>query len=203
MAWRVTVLVGDPLRTPGDALARPVTGALEGITPWSRQVEVAGGTKLSQRLAGQDGLPAGAVLVTPAGELPYELLLHAVLLTAEEGVARGGLLRALRNVLRQAAEWDVRVLVLPLLGAGVGQLSLEEAAEVLADALPELDGHDADLEIRIPTAGSTEAGVVRQTLARSFPGREGVQAFPEPASPEPASPEPASPRAATPEEEGA
>ena len=189
MAWHVMVRVGDPIRTPGDALVRPVTGALEGITPWSRQVEVAGGTRLSQRLAGQDGLPAGAVLVTPAGELPFELLLHAVLFTVEEGVARGGLLRALRNVLRQAAEWEVRILVLPLLGAGVGQLSLEEAAEVLADALTELDGHDADLEIRIPTAGSTEAGVVQETLARSFPDRVGFQDSPEEAS----SPGPASP----------
>lgn len=189
MAWHVMVRVGDPIRTPGDALVRPVTGALEGITPWSRQVEVAGGTRLSQRLAGQDGLPAGAVLVTPAGELPFELLLHAVLLTVEEGVARGGLLRALRNVLRQASEWEVRILVLPLLGAGVGQLSLEEAAEVLADALTELDGHDADLEIRIPTAGSTEAGVVQETLARSFPDRVGFQDSPEEAS----SPGPASP----------
>jgi O-acetyl-ADP-ribose deacetylase (regulator of RNase III) len=183
MAWRVTVLVGDPLHTPGDALVRPVTGALEGITPWSRQVEVEGGARLSQRLAAQDGLPAGAVLVTPAGELPFDLLLHAVLLTPDEGVGRGGLLRALRNVLRQAGEWEVRVLVLPLLGTGAGQLSLEEAVEVLADALPELDGPStaqatgpraADLEVRIPAAGAMEAEVIRETLARIFPGRVSV-----------------------------
>jgi hypothetical protein len=181
MTWRATVSVGDPLRLPGDALARPVTSSLEGITPWSRQVEVEGGEDLRSRLAGQDGLPAGAVLVTPGGALPFELLLHAVLLAPDEAVGPSGLLRAFRNVLRQATEWEVGVLVLPLMGAGPGQLSLEEATEVLADALADLpdgappDGgaaeHGVVLDLIIAAASDHEAGIIVEILERGLPGR--------------------------------
>ncbi|CAN5655879.1 hypothetical protein BH23GEM11_BH23GEM11_11380 [soil metagenome] len=190
MIWRATVAVGDPLRLSGDALARPVTSSLEGITPWSRQVEVEGGEDLRARLAGQDGLPAGAVLVTPGGTLPFELLLHAVLLAPDEAVGPSGLLRALRNVLRQAIEWDVGVLVLPLMGAGPGQLSLEEATEVMADALAELplgphpddgvEAHDISLELRIAAAGDHEARIVVEILERGLPGRGIVLEGPRP-----------------------
>lgn len=177
MTWHASVSTGDPLRFAGDALARPVSASLEGITPWSRQVEVEGGEDLRGRLEGQDGLPAGAVLVTPGGTLPFELLLHAVLLAPDEAVGRNGLLRALRNVFRQATEWEVRVLVLPLMGAGPGQLSLEEAAEVLADAMAELPAGSAEEagagtpDLRIAAGSEHEAGIIVRILERGLPGR--------------------------------
>lgn len=162
------VLAGDPLRTPGDALVRPVTMELEGITPWAREAEVLGGAQLRDRISTLDALPAGAVLVTPAGDLPFQLLLHVVLLAPGEDLGAALLLRGLRHALRQAREWEVEALVLPLLGAGPGQLDVETASEVLADALAE---HlPIPLALRVPLSDPGQVPIVSGILGRGLPG---------------------------------
>ncbi len=170
MPLEIRVFVADPLRVQGGALVRPVNGALEGITPWSREVEVAGGEELRARLAAMEGLPAGGVMVTPGGALPFALLLHAVVLAPEEGVSRGVLVRALGNALRQAGEWGVEALVLPPLGVGPGQLPVEEGAEILADVLAGwTEGAHLPATILVPAASGDEAELLGATLARGLP----------------------------------
>jgi O-acetyl-ADP-ribose deacetylase (regulator of RNase III) len=184
MPLRILVSGGDPLHTPGEALVRPVNALLEGITPGSREVERLGGEPLRTRLEAMGALPPGAVALTPGGALPHSFLMHAVLVTPDEGVTRGTVERAVVNALRRAAEWEIGSLVLPLLGAGPGQLSVEEAAEALADALAgaparspagAISGAAGDapglmVEIRIAAGGAGEARVVHDTLARGIPG---------------------------------
>lgn len=161
------VLVGEPLRTPGEALVRPVTAGLEGITPWAREAERLGGAALGDRLAGVGTLPPGAVLVTPAGELPFDLLLHLVLLAPGEPLGPDLLLRGTRNALNQAGEWELATLVLPLLGVGPGQLDLESAVEVLADALA---GVELRTNLLLPLPDEAQATLVAGILEGALPG---------------------------------
>jgi O-acetyl-ADP-ribose deacetylase (regulator of RNase III) len=173
MPLEIRISVSHPLRVEGGALVRPVNGALEGITPWSREVEVAGGDGLRDRLAAMESLPPGGVMVTPGGRLPFALVLHAVVLSPDEGVTRGVVVRAVENALRRAGEWGVETLVLPPLGVGPGQLSAEEGAEALADVLAETwAGDDARLPatILVPAASEGEAAILGATLARGLPG---------------------------------
>ncbi len=160
------VLVGEPLVTPGEALVRPVTAALEGITPWAREAERLGGAALGDRLAGMGTLPPGAVLVTPAGDLPFDLLLHLVLLAPGEPLGPDLLLRGTRNALNQAGEWELATLVFPLLGVGPGQLDLETAVEVLADALA---GVELRTTLHLPLPDEAQARLVAGVLEGALP----------------------------------
>jgi O-acetyl-ADP-ribose deacetylase (regulator of RNase III) len=174
MPLRIVVSALDPLDLPGEALVRPVNAALEGITPWSREVERAGGEPMRQRLGslaphGTEGVPPGGVVLTPGGGLPFAFVLHAVLAGPEEGVSRATVERAVVNALRRAEEWGVRSMVLPLLGAGPGQLAVEEAAEALVNAL--VDTSEEGLpELRISAGAPEAAEIVRATLVRVMPG---------------------------------
>jgi O-acetyl-ADP-ribose deacetylase (regulator of RNase III) len=179
MPLRILVSGGDPLHTPGEALVRPVNTLLEGITPGSREVERVGGEPFRTRLEAMGALPPGAVALTPGGALSHGFVLHAVLVAPDEGVTRATVERAVANVLRRAAEWEIGSLVLPLLGAGPGQLSAEEAAEALAnalvDALTDAPAHTQAgslAELRVVAAGAGEARVVHDTLARGIPGAD-------------------------------
>ncbi len=191
MLLRVLVSALEPLRVPGEALLRPVNAALEGITPGSREAERVGGELLRDRLEAMGALPAGAVALTPGGDLPHDFVLHAVLIAPDEGVTRGVIVRALVNALRRGIEWEIRSVVLPLLGAGPGQLPVEEAAEAMADALAAFlsetprsqDSPATSLVLTIAAGGLPEARVVHDTLAGSVPGIE--VAFEAGAEPEP------------------
>jgi hypothetical protein len=174
----IRVLVGDPLRTPGDGLVRPVTSELEGVTPWAREAGLIGGPALAARLEGVGSLPAGAVLVTPAGALPVDFLLHLVLLAPGEVLGPALLLRGIRNALNQAGEWELETLVLPLLGVGPGQMEVETAAEVLADAVAGVTLRSA---LHVPTASREEVSLLAGILGRALPGLEvlgGVESIP-------------------------
>jgi O-acetyl-ADP-ribose deacetylase (regulator of RNase III) len=80
-------------------------------------------------------LPVGAAVVTGAGDLPVELLVHAVVSSPVERVTRDGVRRAFRSALERVREWQLGRVAVPPLGLGAGNLALEESAALMADEL--------------------------------------------------------------------
>ncbi|HKH92018.1 MAG TPA: hypothetical protein VKA54_09445, partial [Gemmatimonadaceae bacterium] len=78
----IEVRVEDLAFYSGDAIVRPTTATLGATTPLLRRLELAAGTALLAQLARAEPLAVGSAVVTGAGELPVDLLVHAVVSSA-------------------------------------------------------------------------------------------------------------------------
>jgi len=162
--------VDDLGSATADAVVRPTNGKLDAITPALRRLEVAAGPKFRDLCRVQRELGVGAAVVTAAGDLPAELVVHAVVMTSAEPVTRAGVRRAAEAALRQADQWRIVTLATPPLGTGAGQLSLDDAADTLLGAVFEHGrsaAHPATVVIVVET--DAERDVFEARLARGSP----------------------------------
>jgi O-acetyl-ADP-ribose deacetylase (regulator of RNase III) len=148
------VVVDDLAFVVADAVVRPATTFLEPTTPALRRLEQVAGEAFWQSLRVERELAVGSAVVTGAGELAAELVIHAVIRSATEPVSRDSVRRALTAALQRAADWQLAHVALPPLGTGAGNLSLEDAAAVMAGplaAVPGPEGFPRDVTIVVET----------------------------------------------------
>jgi O-acetyl-ADP-ribose deacetylase (regulator of RNase III) len=164
----IEVRVEDLAFYSGDAIIRPATATLGATTPLLRRLELAGGKALLDRLVTSEPLAIGSAVVTGAGELPVELLVHAIVSSATERVTRDGVRRAFRSALERASAWQISAVAIPPLGLGAGNLDIDESAAVMADELIRHCGM-ATFPRNITLAAETadEAHSLEGALARS------------------------------------
>ena len=134
----IRVVVDDLGFFPADAIVRPATTQLAPTTPALRRLEQMGGPEFQRHLDLHTELVVGAAVVTAAGgDLPSEFVIHAIIQSHEEPVSRRGVARAWRSALERARQWGFARLSVPPLGTGAGNLSIEDAAEILVMELNE------------------------------------------------------------------
>jgi len=80
-------------------------------------------------------LPVGGAVLTPAGLLAADYLIHIVVMSHDEPQTSHSIQRALRNGLRRASDWGLESLAVPALGLGAGSLDSEVPARVLVEIL--------------------------------------------------------------------
>lgn len=131
----IEVRTDDLAFIDADAIARPVDAELRATTPLMRRLELAGGEALARHLRVNEPLAVGSAVVTPAGALGVELLIHGVVSSDTEPVSRGTVRQAVSSVLQRAADFGIDHLAITPFGIGVGNLDIEESAEVIADVL--------------------------------------------------------------------
>ena len=131
----IEVRVEDLAFYSGNAIIRPATATLGATTPLLRRLELAGGPALLDKLKVSEPLPVGSAVVTAAGGLSVELLVHAIVSSPTERVTPDGVRRAFRSALERAHDWQLADVAVPPLGLGAGNLELEVSAEVMADEL--------------------------------------------------------------------
>ncbi len=160
----IEVRVEDLAFFEGNAIIRPSTATLDATTPLLRRLELAGGASLLAQLRVTEPLPVGAAVVTSAGELPVELLVHAVVSSPTERVSREGVRRAFRSALERVQEWQLARVAVPPLGLGAGNLALEESAALMTD---ELLRHRADFprHLTVVAENADEAESLQLALA--------------------------------------
>jgi serine/threonine-protein kinase len=166
----IRVVVDDLAFVTADAVVRPTNGNLEPITPALRRLELAAGPRFREVCRVQRELGVGAAVVTAAGDLPAELVVHAVIQTSFEPMSKAGVTRAVAAALRQAEAWHIATLAVPPIGTGAGQLSLEDAADALLPALEEhvrTAQHPANVLIVVET--DVEREIFETRLARGTP----------------------------------
>ena len=118
-----------------DAIARPVDAELRATTPLMRRLEMAGGDGLTRHLRVNEPLAVGSAVVTPAGALGVELLIHAVVSSDTEPVSRSTVRQAVSSALQRAADWQIQHLAIAPFGLGAGNLDVEDSAEVTVEAV--------------------------------------------------------------------
>ncbi len=163
----IRVVVDDLASVTADAVVRPTNGNLEAITPALRRLELAAGPRFHELCHVQRELAVGAAVVTAGGDLPAELVVHAVIMARGEGVSKAGVRRAVEAALRQSAQWQIGTLALPPVGIGAGQLSAEDAADAL---LPAVEEHARNAEhpanVLIVVESDVEREIFETRLAR-------------------------------------
>lgn len=128
----IHVVVDDLAFHASDAIVRPATARLDATTPVVRRLEQIGGPEFQRRLRVQRDLAVGAAVVTGAGgDLAAEFVIHAVIQSDTEPATAGSVRRAWQSALERAADWSFERLSTPPLGTGAGNLSLEDASEIM------------------------------------------------------------------------
>lgn len=127
----IRVQVGDLTSLKAEAILRPVAADWSAVTPAMRKLEVAAGRALAQRVEALGELPVGSAVITDAGDLPAEFMIHVIVRSREEEVSIPAVRTALRNGLRRAAEFGIETLYCAPVGLGAGNLALEECAEAM------------------------------------------------------------------------
>ena len=165
----IEVRVEDLAFYVGDAIIRPATATLGATTPLLRRLEMAGGKRLLDQLVVSEPLAVGSAVVTGAGDLQVELLVHAIVSSTTERVTREGVRRAFRSALERASAWQIAAVAVPPLGLGAGNLDIDESAMLMSD---ELARHTtvATYPQRITLVAETadEAHALEGALARSM-----------------------------------
>jgi O-acetyl-ADP-ribose deacetylase (regulator of RNase III) len=131
----IDVRVDDLAFYEGEAIARPVNAMLGATTPVMRKLEVAAGSRFTEKARLSEPLPVGAAVVTNAGDLPVELLIHGVVSSDDEPVTRATVRLALMSALQRAVAFQIRDLAIAPFGLGAGNLDIEDSADVMIEVI--------------------------------------------------------------------
>jgi O-acetyl-ADP-ribose deacetylase len=145
----IRVIVGDLARLPVDAVVRPADATLAPAGPAGARLDEAGGAGFAAQRRTATPLEAGAAVVTGAGELAAGYVLHVVIADERGPAGRDRIRRALVSAWQRAGDWGLRHVAAPLVGAGHGQLSAEESAELLVETFPRADAEGGPTELQI------------------------------------------------------
>lgn len=136
-AARIDVRVDDLAFYEGEAIARPVNALLGATTPIMRKLEVAAGTAFTDSVRVSEPMQVGSAVVTAAGDLRVELLIHGVVSSDEEPATRATVRRALLSALQRAAAFQIRELAMAPFGLGAGNLDIEDSADIMREVITE------------------------------------------------------------------
>jgi O-acetyl-ADP-ribose deacetylase (regulator of RNase III) len=131
----IEIRVDDLAFFEGEAIARPVNAMLGATTPIMRKLERAAGSAFAEKARPREPLPVGAAVVTKAGDLGVELMIHGVVSSDDEPVTRETVRLALMSALQRAVAFQIRELAIAPFGLGAGNLDIEDSAEVMLDVL--------------------------------------------------------------------
>jgi O-acetyl-ADP-ribose deacetylase len=103
--------------------------------------------------------------VTGGGDLRAPYVLHAVIRDPDSVIGRDVVRRALISAWQRASDWELSTIAAPLVGTGSGQLSVEDAATLLAETFP-VGPAGCPAELRIVVDGEAERELVEAIIRR-------------------------------------
>jgi O-acetyl-ADP-ribose deacetylase (regulator of RNase III) len=133
----IVVVVDDLAFLAVDAVLRPADETLDPVASVSSRLDRLAGSAFAAERRIQSALEVGSAVVTGAGDLSAQFVIHAVIRGAHTNVTRDSVVRALTSAWQRAATWGLERIAGPPIGAGAGQLGLAEAAELMARTFAE------------------------------------------------------------------
>jgi O-acetyl-ADP-ribose deacetylase (regulator of RNase III) len=130
----ILVIVDDLATTPADAVLRPTDETLGPLTPAVSKLDQYAGPRFAEQRRLTTPLKAGAAVVTGGGDLKAPYVLHVVIQDPESRITRDVVRKGLVSAWQRATDWDLGTIATPLVGAG--DLTLEDAAKLLAETFP-------------------------------------------------------------------
>lgn len=129
----IEVVVDDLAFVKADAVLRPADERLEPVQGAAARLDAQAGPRFTELRKVQNPLIVGAAVVTGGGDLTTPLVLHAVIQSRDTNVSADSVRRALTSAWQRAAQFQLMSIAMPLIGAGAGQLAVEDAARIVLD----------------------------------------------------------------------
>ena len=166
VAGMIQVLLGGLYEQETEGILRPIRADLVPVTSASRDVAEGAGETMNDKLEQIGAIPLGGAVITPAGDLSADFVIHAVVSAPDEPETPASVQKALRNSLRRATDLGLESLALPPLGTGIGQLEAEETALAMLEMLFfHLDEGQPPFDVRIVTGSEYEQRVFERLVA--------------------------------------
>ena len=185
---RVTVRVGDITQQQVDAVVNAANSTLLGGGGVDGAIHRAGGPDIVaacrelRRTRYPDGLPTGEAVITTAGRMPAQHVIHTVgPVYGAAGEQAADLLAACyRNALLLAVQHTLTTLAFPAISTGVYGYPREEAAVVASRAMADLLAANASLkEIHLVFFARQDADIfITHQIFPAFPAFSAFPAFP-------------------------
>ena len=128
----IEVVVDDLAFLAVDAILRPASDTLDPVASVSSRIDHLAGAAFAAERRVQSALEVGYAVVTGAGDLSAQFVIHAVIRGEQVNATRDSVRRALTSAWQRAAGWGLERIASPPIGAGAGQLGLADAAELMA-----------------------------------------------------------------------
>ena len=175
----IAVVQADITSLPAAALVRPVSAEWDSVSAAARRIEIAAGPELNEQCEKLGDLPVGSAVLTSAGHLAAEYVVHTIVRSMDEPVSESSVYRAVQNALRRCVEWGIETLAMPPLGTGAGNLDVEDAASVIVPVLLEhMRAAEYPATVTIVVESEYEYDVFRNEISRyDLPT---LPAFPDP-----------------------
>ncbi len=162
----IRVVVDELAHMSVDAILRPADEVLAPATAeMSRLDGLAGEGFLAERRMSSP-LEAGAAVVTGGGALPAPFVLHVIIRDPASPVGREVVRRALVSAWQRAEAWGLQRVAAPLVGVGLGELTLEESAGLLAETFGESAATGGPAELHIVVGQEAERELVEAVVRR-------------------------------------
>lgn len=133
----IEVRVGELAEVRAGAVVRPVDTEFSPVTPAMRRFEEAAGPAVAEQCARLGELPLASAVITAAGALPADFIVHVAVRSRTENPTPAVVRRGLVNALHRLVDWDVREVAMAPLGTGAGNLDAEESAALMVPVLVE------------------------------------------------------------------
>ena len=133
----IRILRAELADTEAAAILRPVSAEWDPVTPATRRLEIAAGMPMVEECRRLGELAVGSAVITPAGDLRAQFMVHVIVRSIDEPVTANIVKRGLQNGLRRLSEWGVESVAVSPLGTGAGNLDPEESAREMIPVLLE------------------------------------------------------------------
>jgi len=153
----IRIVEDDLANLPVAAVVRAADEYLAPVGPQSAALDARGGDRLARVLAAQAPLEIGSAVITQAGDLAAEFVLHVIVQGETRQASRDTVHKALISAWHRAEAWQ-----LGAVGAALGGLALplEESALLLVETFQDRPGDlvfPADLYVVIASSGERSA----------------------------------------------
>lgn len=166
----IEVEVGELATAVAGAVVRPVASDFSAVTSAMRRFDQAAGAAMADQCARLGELPLGSAVITAAGDLPADFVVHVAVRSAAENPSPAVVRRGLLNALRRLSDWGIDSVALTPLGTGAGNLDAEEAAAVMVPVIVEhLRQAGGALRVIIRVEDGYQEGAFLAAVARSAP----------------------------------
>jgi O-acetyl-ADP-ribose deacetylase (regulator of RNase III) len=162
----IHVLVDDLASIKADAIIRSADETLSPTSPAMTRLDERAGPRFADQRRVASPLKAGSAVVTGSGDLAAPFVLHVVVRDPEIPTGRDVVRRALVSAWQRATDWELGTIATPLVGAESGQLTVEEAATLLAETFPS-PTHGFPSELTIVVDEDAERVLVEAILRRN------------------------------------
>ena len=162
----IQVIVDDLSSIKADAVLRPADENLGPASPAMTRLDERAGPRFADQKRVSTSLKAGSAVVTGSGDLAAPFVLHVVIQDGEIRAGREVVRRALVSAWQRATDWELGTIATPLVGADSGQLSLEEAATLLAETFP-AEARECPRELHIVVDRDADRVLVEAIVRRN------------------------------------